>query len=221
MRKARMKKVIFFIVFIFSTQSVFAFSASSVQARILAASTNNLKPNLVNLAIKTFNRAKKHGIIIKKPIITVIDYSLPSTTNRLWVLDLEKNQVLYTSLVAHGKHSGENLTTSFSNRVNSHQTSLGLFLTDTTYFGREGYSLRMKGLEKGFNDNAETRAIVMHGAAYVTKYYANSGRIGRSWGCPAVEPQLAKHIINTVKNRTLVLAYYPDKTWLNNSRFIN
>lgn len=218
-----MKKLLLIaMLVIFSSSNVLAYSVINIRAKDIAAKTTNLKPALAKLAIEAFYNAKKQGIRTNKSIVTVIDYSLPSTKNRLWVLDIEQDKVLYTSMVAHGRNSGENYTTSFSNRINSLQTSLGLFLTDTTYFGRDGYSLRIKGLEVGFNDNAETRAIVMHGAPYVSKIFANaSGRIGRSWGCPAVEAPLAKPIINTIKNRTLVLAYYPDSNWLRKSKFIN
>ncbi len=216
-----MKKVLLLIALFYSS-NLFAYDIAGIKAKHIAAKTTNLKPTLAKLAIEAFHNAQKQGVRLSKSVITVIDYSLPSTANRLWVLDLEQNKVLYTSMVAHGRNSGEKYTTSFSNRINSLQTSLGLFLTDTTYFGRDGYSLRIKGLEKGFNDNAETRAIVMHGAPYVSKLFVNAaGRIGRSYGCPAVETPLAKPIINTIKDRTLILAYYPDKNWLQNSKFIN
>jgi hypothetical protein len=210
------------IVIAFSSNALAIQTSVETQAKNFATKTVNLKPELAKIAIKAFYNAKKLGVKISKPIVTAIDYSLPSTQKRLWVLDIDQNKVLHTSMVAHGRNSGENYTTNFSNRINSLQTSIGLFLTDTTYFGRDGYSLRMKGLEKGYNDNAETRYIVMHGAPYVSKEFASAlGRVGRSWGCPAVESSLAKPIINTIKQGTLILAYYPDKKYLRDSRFIN
>lgn len=188
----------------------------------IAAKTKNLNPSVMQLAIKAFYNAYQKGIHTVKPIVTVIDYSLPSTQKRLWVVDIENEKILFTSLCAHGKYSGENFTTHFSNRPGSLQTSLGLFLTESTYFGRDGYSLKIKGLEKGFNDLAEPRTIVMHGAPYVSEEFAAAaGRIGRSWGCPAVEKPLAEPIINTIKNGTLVFAYYPEHDWLQKSSFIN
>lgn len=191
-------------------------------ARDIAAKTNNLKPKVIRLAVEAFYCAKKTGINIKKPILTIIDYSLASTQKRLWVIDLKSRQVLYTSMVAHGKNSGENYTTTFSNRIGSLQTSVGLFLTEDTYFGRDGYSLRLEGLEKGFNDKAKARLIVFHGAPYVNQKFASAaGRIGRSWGCPAVEPPLAKPIINTIKNGTLIFSFYTHPEWLSESKFIN
>lgn len=193
-----------------------------VKAKNIAAKTVNLKPSVIKLAIGAFYQAQKLGINTSKSILTVIDYSLPSTQKRMWVLDLNREEILHTSMVAHGKHSGENYTTNFSNRIGSLQTSIGVFLTENTYFGRDGYSLRIKGLEKGFNDNAMVRTIVLHGAPYVSKQFAATvGRAGRSWGCPAVEKPLAKPIINDIKDGTLIFSFYPDKEWLKNSKFIN
>ena len=209
------------IIFISSTLTAKA-STLEVNAQKIAAKSHNLKSSVVKLAIKAFYNSKQLGVSIKKPIITVIDYSLPSTEKRLWVLDLEQNKILYNSMVAHGKHSGENHTTTFSNKTGSLQTSLGVFITKNTYSGKHGHSLKISGLEKGFNDNAESRTIVVHGSPYVNKTWVkNAGRIGRSWGCPAVEPHLAKPIINTIKDGTMIFAYYPDKNWLNHSKFIN
>lgn len=212
------------LFFIFSN-NVLAAKNTSIDdiAKDIASKTNGgLKPNVVKLAIKAFNKAKKTGVNIKKPIITVIDYTLASTKKRLWVIDLSSKKILYISMVAHGKNSGENYTTSFSNRVNSLQTSIGLFLTKGTYFGHDGYTMRLEGLEKGFNDNAKDRLIVFHGAPYVNEKFASSfGRIGRSWGCPAVEKPLAKPIIDTIKNGSLLFSFYTHKQWLSESKFID
>jgi len=197
--------------------------AIETKANDVAAKTNyNLKPSVLKIALRAFYNACQKGVHPAKSILTVIDYSRPSTEKRLWVLDLDQDRVLYTSLVAHGKYSGENYTTQFSNRRGSLETSLGLFLTAGTYFGRDGYSLKIKGLERGFNDNAEVRTIVMHGAPYVSEKWASIlGRLGRSWGCPAVEKPLAKPIINTIKGGTFIFAYYPDSQYLQQSKFIN
>jgi L,D-transpeptidase catalytic domain len=154
-------------------------------------------------------------------LLTVIDYSRPSTSPRLWVLDLERERVLYEELVAHGRRSGDKLSTRFSNEPGSHQTSLGLFVTADTYVGRNGYSLRLRGLEPGVNDRALERAIVMHGAPYVAPTLEHTrGRLGRSWGCPALRPAVARELIDTIKEGSLVFAYYPDERWLKSSRFI-
>ena len=221
-----MKKILLTITLV-----TFLGSSLSIQANLLNTKANkaqriadkarNLKPSVVKLAMKASDNAKKLGVKSDKSIITLIDYSLPSTKKRLWVVDVDKEKVLYSSLVAHGKNSGKEKTISFSNTPRSRQTSIGLFLTENTYTGNHGYSLRMQGLEKGFNDNAKRRAIVIHGANYVNEKIALSGRIGRSWGCPAIEQHLTKPIINTIKNGTLVFAFYPDKNWLEKSRFFN
>lgn len=153
--------------------------------------------------------------------LAVIDYSRPSTEPRLWVFDLERSRLLYLEHVAHGRGSGENMTTAFSNADGSHQSSLGLFSTAETYVGGNGYSLRMDGLEPGFNDNARDRLIVMHGADYVDPRQAlRQGRLGRSFGCPALRTQVAREVIDSLKQRQMLFAYYPDSAWLASSRFL-
>ena len=153
--------------------------------------------------------------------LAVIDYSRPSTEPRLWVFDLPQRKLLFAEHVAHGKGSGENVPTAFSNRNGSHQSSLGLFVTGETYHGGNGYSLRMDGLEPGVNDAARERLIVMHGAPYVDPLTAAlQGRLGRSFGCPALRPAVAREVIDTLKQGQLVFAYYPDPDWLEGSRFL-
>jgi len=154
--------------------------------------------------------------------LAVIDYSLPSTEQRLWVFDLKRRKLLFHELVAHGRNSGENMATLFSNLNESHATSLGLFRTQGSYRGQNGYSLRMEGLEPGFNDNAFDRAIVIHGAPYVSPVLARAnGRIGRSLGCPAVRPAIAHRLIDSMKDGQLLFSYYPDPRWLKSSSYIN
>jgi hypothetical protein len=163
----------------------------------------------------------RSGAIEDPSTLTVIDYSRPSTAKRLWVFDLRARTLAYEELVAHGKGSGENLATSFSNEPNSLQSSLGLFLTEDTYVGKNGYSLRLRGLDEGFNDRAFERAIVMHGAPYVSDEIARTnGRLGRSWGCPALREGVARAVIDRVKGTGLVFAYYPDTAWLKSSKYL-
>jgi hypothetical protein len=134
------------------------------------------------------------------------------------VLDLATGETLFHELVAHGQGSGNDLATSFSNNPDSHQSSLGLYKTADTYVGRNGYSLRLDGLDMGFNDRARERAIVMHGAPYVSEAFAKAqGRLGRSWGCPALGDDVAREVIDSIKGGDLVFAYYPDQAWLNGS----
>lgn len=157
-----------------------------------------------------------------KDIITLIDFTKPSTEERLYVLDIRHKRLLFSSLVSHGKNSGGNYATSFSNKVNSYKSSLGFFVTENTYQGKNGYSLVLNGLEKGINDRAKERAIVVHGADYCSpSVAASAGRLGRSFGCPALPQPLAKPIINTIKNGTLLYIYANDKDYLSQSTILS
>ena len=185
------------------------------------ASIGRLAPAVFDLAIGAAACAVKSGVVTSPATLTVIDYSLPSTAKRLWVFDLVKRTLAYEELVAHGSGSGDNFARAFSNKPDSHQTSLGLFVTDTTYVGKNGYSLRMDGLDPGINDRARERAIVIHGAPYVSEDLAKSqGRLGRSWGCPAVRGVVAKSLIDRISGGGLVFAYYPDPQFLAQSRHV-
>jgi len=167
-----------------------------------------LSPQVLTMALQAVSSARTRGTSGRQDLLTVIDYSLPSTEPRLWVLDLERGKVLYHELVAHGSGSGANFATQFSNEMNSRQTSLGLFLTAGTYQGGNGYSLVLKGLDKGLNDLAEDRHIVMHGAWYVSPEQARSqGRLGRSWGCPALSQRVAPEVIDAIKGGTFLFSY--------------
>ena len=157
-----------------------------------------------------------------QPILTVIDYSLPSNQKRLWVIDLNNKILLFHTYVAHGIRSGADFTTYFSNQYNSKASSIGVYKTKMNYFGREGSSLRLQGLEYGFNDNAEGRSIVMHGAFYVEEDFIKKyGRAGRSWGCPALPVSLSKQIIDMIKDDNLMVIYYPSEQWITKSKFLN
>jgi hypothetical protein len=175
-------------------------------------------PKVLDLALGAASCAMRSGLVEVPKTLTVIDYSLPSTARRLWVIDLANGDMLYNELVAHGQGSGGNVPTNFSNLPDSHQSSLGLFVTAETYVGQNGFSLRLDGLDAGFNDRARERAIVMHGAPYVSEAVAAmQGRLGRSWGCPALGEHVAREVIERIKGGDLVFAYYPDRTWLNGS----
>lgn len=181
-----------------------------------------LRGSVLRLALDASGCAAEKGLLKRRDLLTVIDYSLPSTEPRLFVFDLNARKVLFRELVAHGKNSGGNEASYFSNSPGSLATSLGLFVTADTYIGNNGYSLRLRGLEEGVNDMAWDRAIVMHGAAYVSRAAINAlGRLGRSWGCPAVRKEVAKKIIDTVRGGSAVFAYYPEKNWLRSSEFVS
>jgi len=187
---------------------------------LLAPPAPGLDPQVLDLALKAASRAQEQGFG-QKNILAVIDYSLPSTTKRLWIFDLKKEKLLFHELVAHGKGSGDNYAKKFSNREGTLASSLGLFEAAGTYQGKHGYTLKLKGLEKGINDNAEKRSIVIHGAWYVTEtFWKKHGRLGRSWGCPALDKQVSRQVIDVLKDGGLVFVYYPDKQWLSSSVFM-
>jgi hypothetical protein len=180
-----------------------------------------IETDVLEMALGAASCAVKSGAVKGPETLTVIDYSKPSSERRLWVYDLKTKHLLFEELVAHGQGSGANLATQFSNNDESHQTSLGLFVTSDTYVGKNGYSLRLDGLDRGVNDRARERAIVMHGAPYVSQAFVKStGRLGRSWGCPAISELVARKMIDTVKGGGLVFAYYPDAQWLKTSKYL-
>ena len=188
---------------------------------VLSKAAPAANPKVIGLALSALDCALSQGMSPSRNL-TVIDYSLASTIPRLWVFDLITGKLLFNELVAHGKNTGENFARKFSNSYGSLQTSIGLFRTKGTYVGANGYSLRMDGLENGFNDKAMERAIVFHGADYVDLKLAQKlGHLGRSHGCPAVRRGIAKKVIDTIKGEQFLFSYYPDKRWLNASRFLN
>ncbi|EJM83101.1 murein L,D-transpeptidase catalytic domain family protein [Pseudomonas sp. GM60] len=203
-----------------SSMSVTAAYADSLEAALVKAAPD-ANAKVIALAVRASQCSLAQGAA---PVqrLAVIDYSLPSTEQRLWVFDLKQRKLLFHELVAHGRNSGENMAVKFSNQNESFATSLGLYRTQSSYVGQNGYSLRMEGLEPGFNDNAFDRAIVIHGAPYVSPVLARAnGRIGRSLGCPAVRPAIAHKLIDSMKDGQLLFSYYPDQRWLKKSSYIN
>lgn len=198
------------------------FCDASEAIKELTTKTQNLNPQVLQLAVTAYNCALKFGYQVP-PMITIIDYTLPSNQKRLWVVSLDNNkQVRFNTLVAHGKGSGDSIPNLFSNTPESHQSSVGLFLTGDIYQGKHGSSLRLKGLEMGFNDKALARATVIHGAYYVSAAIARKfGKIGRSWGCPAVPQTEISTIISLIKGGTLVFAYSNQPKWLKESKFLH
>jgi hypothetical protein len=200
-------------------------AAASLPRAPLLESLGQAAPGLdrkvLRQALAAMQCAVKHGAAAAQRL-AVIDYSQPSTARRLWLFDLDQRRLVLHDLVAHGRLSGENFARRFSNTLGSYQSSLGLFRTAESYRGKHGYSLRMDGLEPGINDLARERAIVIHAADYVSPQLANSqGRIGRSLGCPAVRPQVARMLIDKLKGGQFMFAWYPDQQWLQSSAYLN
>ena len=194
----------------------------SIRSQVPVA-TNTVWPRqeVLELAVRAFQCGQTAGLF-DRSLLTVIDYSLPSSEKRLWVIDLAQKRILFHELVAHGEGSGDEYASEFSNEPGSRQTSLGIFRTEDVYLGGNGYSLRLAGLEPGVNDLARERRIVMHGAGYVSDRAVNAlGRLGRSWGCPALSYGASRRVIDVIKDGSAVFAYYPDSRWLRQSRFLN
>lgn len=190
---------------------------------------DSLSLGLSGLSQQAFDYAKKglekliaEGRIINDSIISIIDFSQPSSMKRLYILDIKHYKVLFNTLVAHGKNSGHEWASSFSNQPSSSKSSQGFYITRETYNGNNGYSLKLEGIEKDINDNAYERAIVVHGADYVNQsYIAAQGYIGRSEGCPAVPVNEARPIINTIKEGTCLFIYNPGQSYFQRSSVLN
>jgi len=193
---------------------------AGTQLQHLSTKAPKLDKRVLKLALTAYTNATKKGAV-KKPVLTVIDYSLPSNKQRMWVFDVRNERLLYNTYVAHGKNSGMNLANHFSNRESSKESSLGTYITKDTYIGHKGYSLNLQGMDRGFNDNAYNRRVVIHGAWYMEPdFIKKAGRAGLSWGCPAIAQTLAKPVINTIKNGSVVFAYFPDKYFLSHSGYL-
>jgi hypothetical protein len=191
-----------------------------LQYSALLKQAPSIDPRALQTALIALGRLQDDGFPVRSDVLMVIDYTKPSTERRLWVFDLNHSHVLFEELVvAHGRNSGGNRAVQFSNQPGSLMSSLGVFLTAGTYIGKHGLSLRLQGLEKGVNDKSMERAIVIHAAEYVSERVGRrEGRIGRSWGCPAVRPEVSRQLIETVQGGALLLAYYPENSWLQTSK---
>jgi len=201
---------------------------STVDAKIESIYNTLNTNNFVLPELKTFSEALKGFYLLKekgivqKDILTLIDFSLSSTIKRLWVIDLTTNTILFQSLVAHGRNTGEEFASAFSNTDSSYKSSLGFYATGEIYQGKHGASLRLDGLEKGINDHARQRAVVMHGADYVSESFIRSNkRLGRSQGCPAVPVELTNEIIQTIKGKSCLYIYHPSRSFIMEKELIS
>ena len=211
---------------IFAVAIVVSNPAFAVEPQAILDQTNNLRPQVLELALEAYEQAETGGHV-RRPVLTIIDYDMPSYQQRLWVIDMKVGRVLYQEWVAHGmgkpRGSGGTMeeALSFSNDKGTLKSSLGLFITAETYFGKHGYSLKLDGLEEGVNDKARERLIVLHGAHYVSEDRADDRLVGRSWGCPAVRPGISKILIDAIKEGSVLWIYYPHDEWLGESEFLD
>lgn len=181
----------------------------------------NLGMDIFRKAMVGYYSLESEGALTNRGLLTIINFEQPSTEKRFYTIDLLNKEVKYHTYVAHGRNTGQNLATTFSNTPHSNQSSLGFYVTAETYYGSKGYSLRLDGKERKFNDKIRSRAVVIHGADYVTESWIKRyGRLGRSQGCPALPPDLNKDVINTIKGGTAIFTYYPEEDYLNASRYL-
>jgi len=184
--------------------------------------SSDIDPRALRLALQGYFNLNRQGLIRRQGIITLIDFDKPSSEKRLFIIDIDNGTVLHSSLVAHGRGSGEEMATSFSNKPGSNQSSLGFYLTENTYTGKNGYSLVLKGLDQGINDKAQSRSIVIHGAEYVSEEYIRmNGRLGRSQGCPALSLDEYQEVIELIKDGSCLFIYHNGQDYASRSAVLN
>lgn len=247
MKKFRVKKLYLFLSavmafllhlpFAFANNKIFSVKDATKPAAATAGNNvscmsqiyDSLKLNVQGLsrhafdcAVKGYEYLKMQGKIANDNVISIVDFTKPSSQKRLFVIDLRNYKVLFNTYVAHGQGSGQAMAGSFSNVPESYQSSLGFYRTEDTYNGKNGYSLHLEGMERGINDKAEERAIVMHGAPYVSEnFISQKGYLGRSWGCPAVPENLNRPIIEKIKNGSCLFIFSENRKYLHSSRILN
>ncbi len=187
----------------------------------LDLSTKGISLEALQYALTGYTNLKRKGALGNENILTICDFSQSSRKKRLYIIDVAAKTLLINTYVAHGKNTGVDMATQFSNTHESLQSSLGFFVTKGTYFGKHGLSLKLSGKEAGWNDNAEERAVVVHGAGYIGEHRKGSSYMGRSFGCPAVPQEYSDKVINTIKNGTALFIYHPSAKYLNNSKLLS
>jgi len=188
----------------------------------LSIDSTEISKNAFFYAVKGFMHLRHFHKISNPHYLSVIDFSKSCNKNRFYTFDMKNKRLVFSEMVAHGQKSGDEFSTRFSNSYRSHKSSLGFYLTGTPYYGRHNYSLKLYGLDKGYNSNAFSRGIVIHGAKYVSpNYIAWNKRIGRSFGCPAVSEKIHRQLIDTLQGGSCLFAYYPNQYYLNNNPILN
>lgn len=239
MKKSIFKKTMFSLLFmaVVSTVSFLSMNNNASATEEITITKRSPAENLYNglnvqakglsaeafeYGIKGYTNLLGSGKLKNDSVISIIDFSLSSDKKRLFVIDLKNHQILFNTYVSHGKNSGVENADAFSNERDSYKSSLGFYITSGTYLGKHGYSLRLEGEEKGINDNALSRGIVMHGASYVNEDFVKQrGYIGRSQGCPAIPEAIHKEIIQKIKDGSCLFIYSPDQFYITHSSIIN
>jgi len=245
-----MKKNLFLLALVVSFSLVlFSFAKANNSAKLVTSAENNsasdssaalfknslseklfsdlhlqevgLSKETVDYAIKGYQRLVDSGLISNPKYLTIVDLSQSSRNKRFYILDMQKDSLAWNTFVAHGRNSGVDMAKSFSNNLNSNKSSLGFYITKSTYKGKHGMSLKISGLEHGFNDNAEARGVVVHGATYVNAARVNSEYMGRSQGCPALPENEYAQVINIIKDGSVLFVYNPDSSYLESSTLLN
>lgn len=198
-----------------------ASSESVSMYNMLALDEAGLSKEAFEYAMEGYQKLVNQGTVNKERYLTIIDFSQNSRKKRFYIIDMENNELAWNTFVSHGKNTGLDEAKSFSNAFNSEKSSLGFYLTTQTYQGKHGLSLRLSGQEEGFNDNAEARGIVVHGANYVNASRVNSGYMGRSQGCPALSEKEYAKVINMIKGGSVLFIYHPSKNYIQNSPILN
>jgi hypothetical protein len=228
-----LKKLMFVFLLVFQVSSIYTLGVieehDTIPARLIArlvslhpADSSEFPPlKLLQTALSGYELLVEEKYVSRPEVITIIDFSLPSDKKRLWILDLKNGKVLFRCLVSHGRNSGELMAKNFSNNPGSNASSPGFYSTGEAYIGKHGLSLALDGLETGINDKARERAIVMHGADYVSAdFIMKYGRLGRSLGCPAIPVELSKEIIQTIEGGSCLFIYAPESSYTSNSHII-
>lgn len=204
-----------------TSEASFSMKAEKIYSTLHSNNLSLPKMESFSKALQGFYQLKEKGLITKN-ILTIVDFSLSSNAKRLWIIDMSTNTILYNSLVAHGRNTGEEYAKEFSNAASSNKSSLGFYATGEVYQGKHGLSLRLDGLEKGINDNARSRAVVIHGADYVAESFIKShGRLGRSQGCPALPVGITKEVINVIKDKSCLFIYHPSTNYKTATKLIS
>lgn len=180
-----------------------------------------LSSQALDYAVEGYQKLVDSGLVNNPQYLTIVDLSQSSRNKRFYILDMKNDKLVWNTFVAHGRNSGVDMAEHFSNAFNSNESSLGFYVTESTYFGKHGLSLRISGLEDGFNDNAEARGIVVHGAPYVNAGRVNSDYMGRSQGCPALPENEYAQVINIIKDGSVLFIYNPSPNYLQSSTLLN